>query len=121
MIWMNVQGPFWFTPWKRQETRIRALYEYAYTYLEPDRRLRIHVVVQQNIFLHPEAFPYAEMIEQRRLLQLNAQIHDRHVGVVKRVQHIRLAKVEFLKLKTCIREKIRERENKMRPFDNRVC
>ena len=58
--------------------------------------LPVRVSVEQDVLLHSEGLPHPEMVEQRRLLHLHGEVDDGHVGVVERVQDVRLAKVETL-------------------------
>lgn len=71
------------------------------THLETERLLGIDVVVGEDVLLHPEALPNAVVIGKRPLLGENAQVDNGHIGVVKRLQHIRLAEVQALELQGC--------------------
>ena len=56
--------------------------------------------IYQNVLLHSEALSNSEVVEERALLDLHREVDDGHVGAVERVQHVRLAEVESLELKT---------------------
>ena len=58
--------------------------------------LPVRVAVEQDVLLHPEGLPDAQVVEQRRLLHLHGEVDDGDVGVVEAVEDVGLAEVEAL-------------------------
>ena len=66
-------------------------------HLHGERELWVGVVQQDDGFRDAHALAHADLVEERRLLDVHGHVDDGDVGVVELVEGVRLAVVELLK------------------------
>ena len=67
-----------------------------WTDLDGERELWVCVVQDDDGLWHAHALPDADVVDERRLLDVYGHVDDRDVGVVELIENVRLAKVKLL-------------------------